>query len=210
MLMEQKTLGTRVIALKRRLTTGTLTPEDKERFELTRRLRELRRDGKTIEECAGLLGMRREMIGQFMRRGVFEAFSQHLESLERGTDEKAVEHVVRMARKDFAGFAPDAITYYRSCFMRNAEEERAEKGEFKDDAKAMWATDKVSKGLGLTEPETAVRPIVHINVGYIRNEMLRVAEDDAEAEAAARAITVTPQDASPKNAISDDGPPVAS
>ena len=186
---ERESLGSRVLALKRRLETDNLTPEDKERLELARRLRELHRDGKTLEECAHVLGQHPKMLAQFARRGVYKLFCDYLERLEHGDDEKAVERVVRKARTEFAGFSPDAIQYIRGCFRRD------EQGEWSDDGKAMWATQLVAKGVGLTEPQSVVRPIININIAALKAEMSQVASDDAEADAAARAITVTPQKA---------------
>jgi hypothetical protein len=108
---------------------------------------------------------------------------------------KEVDKVVQKAKKEFAAFAPDAIDFYRECFRRNSMEDQTEKGIFKDDEKAMWATEKVSKGLGLTEPEHAIRPQVVIQLGFIKAEVAQVQSDDSDAARAAKAIDVTPETA---------------
>lgn len=173
-----------LVALQRRLETDTLTPEDRERFDLARKLRELRREGLSMRAIAERLGKGESGLTQFMRRGVFAVFNGYLQGLEKGEDEVACDEVVRKARVDFRALAPDAIEYYRSCYARDAE------GAWKDDAKAMWATERVGRGLGLTEPDIAARPVIQINIAHIRAEAAEVAEDDALAR---DAIDVTPE-----------------
>lgn len=179
-------------ALQRRLETDTLKPEDKEKLELARELRRLRKQGLSFRECSERMGQTEARLEKFARRQSFATFCRYLETLEKGTNEEATAVVVRKAKQEFAAFAPDTIAYYRTCFERNPPEDQAEKGEFKDDAKAMWASERVSKGLGLTEPDTAVRPVVQINIAHIRMEQAMVAADDAEAAAVQKAIDVTP------------------
>ncbi len=187
--------GARVLALKRRLGTDTLTPDDGERLALARRLRELRREGKTLEECGALLGQHPKMLGHFMRRGVYKLLSDYLERVERGEDAQAIERTVRWARGEFVKLAPDAIEYFESCFERNPPEEWAERGRWKDDAKARWAAQLIAKGVGLLDPQPVVRPVIHISAASIRAELEEVAADDAKAEAAWRASAVIPDKA---------------
>lgn len=179
-------------ALQNRLEADTLSVSDKEKLELTRQIRALRKKGLTLRQCSVAAGVGQRKVEQFANRGIYKLFCEYLDRLERGTDEEVVEKVVRKAKHEFAGFAPDTIDYYRTCFLRNPLTDREEKGEFRDDAKAMWAADKVSKGLGLTEPEHAIRPIINISIAHIKFEQEMVNADDAEAAAAARAIDVTP------------------
>jgi hypothetical protein len=167
--------------------SGASKPSDRERLELTRRLRELVREGKTLEECGAILGQRPKTLGHFMRRGVFKVFSDYLEGVESGDDAKAIERMMRWARVEFVGLAPYAIEYFESCFERNPPEEWAERGRWKDDAKARWATQFIAKALRLLEPEHATRPVIHISAASIRAELEEVAAEDARAEAAWRA-----------------------
>jgi len=185
----------RVSGLEKRLQSDTLTTREKERYELARQIRTLQGQGKTLHQVARTIGVSSALVEQFVRRGVYKTYCAHLDKLAVGEDQLAIDKVVHNAKQEFASFAPDALAYYRTCFIRNPIEDRADKGEFKDDDKAMWATEKVSKGLGLTEPEHAVRPIINISVGHIHAEMKRVAADDAEAEAASRTIDITPTNA---------------
>lgn len=182
----------RAFTLQRRLLTGELDERDKRDLALARQVRKLRKEGATILEAARLTGTTERKLQQWMQRSTFQALDRYLANLEGDTPEEAkIEEVVRTAKSQFAQFAPDAIDYYKECFARNPVEEQIEKGTFKDDAKAMWATDKVSKGLGLTEPEHAVRPVINIQHAYIRHETNLVQSDDAEAVAASKAIDVT-------------------
>ena len=185
--------GTNIDGLWERLHSGALTADDKRKLELTKGLRAGRAQGLSLAACSRQLGVTESQIHQFVRRGVYTLLCQYLDALEVGADKGKTEVIVQKAKNDFAGFAPDAIDFYRTAFLRNPEEAREEKGEWRDSALAQWATEKVSKGLGLTEPEQAVRPIVHIEHAYIRIETSQVSEDDAEAARAARAIDVTPE-----------------
>lgn len=180
--------------LERRLLSGELTAQDKQDLALARQVRKLRQEGATILECARLTGSTERRLQQWMKRSTYAALDAYLGNLEGDAPaDEQVEEIVRTAKSQFAQFAPDAIDYYKECFARNPVEEQIEKGTFKDDAKAMWATDKVSKGLGLTEPEHAVRPVINIQHAYIRHETNLVQSDDAEAVAASKAIDVTPE-----------------
>lgn len=176
--------------LERRLAANELLPADKEQLELTRRVLALRREGATQAEIGAAVGQSVNMIQKFMGRSAYRLFVAHLQRVEQNDDDKLTQDTVRKAKAQFAGFANDAIDYYRTCFARNAEEDHEDKGVFRDDAKAMWATEKVSKGLGFTEPETAVRPIVNINIAHIVAEQKMVDQDDARASQAV--IDVTP------------------
>jgi hypothetical protein len=180
--------GARVLGVKRRLETDTLTPGDKKRLELTKRLRELVRQGKTLKECGAMLGLHPKMLGHFMRRGVFKLLCDYFERVERGEDAQAVERMMRWARAEFVGLAPYAIEYFESCFERNPPEEWAERGRWKDDAKARWAAQLVAKALRLLEPEHAAPPVIQISLAHIEREMAMVAEEDA---LAARVLEVT-------------------
>jgi len=181
-----------VRGLRSRLASDTLRPRDKERMAFTQRIRTLRKQGRTLAQCAQEMGVGESKVVQFTRRGMYKIFCEYLATAEQAAQEITGSDVVRQARQEFATLAPDAMAYFRSCYQRHPPEDQPALGLFKDDAKAMWATDKVAKGLGLTEPEHAVRPVIHINVGSIRVEMAQVAADDAEAARAAKVIDVTP------------------
>lgn len=169
-------------ALERRLVNNELSVEDKETYEMVRQVVALRRKGATILETARKVGKTERSLQQFMQRGVFKMFVDYELKLQRGTDEKQVQDVVRGAKQAFAQFAPDAIDFYRECFLRNPEEDWEEKGIFRDPARAEWATERVSKGLGLTEPDVATRPTILINSAIIVGELAVMALDDKRAK----------------------------
>ena len=168
-------------ALERRLVNDELTPQDKEELERVRQVRILRKGGATVLECARKTGQTEARLSQFMRRGIYKLFDAHLAGLERGDDDKAVGDVVRGAKQAFVQFAPDAIDFYRECYKRNPLEDQEEKGIFKDPARAEWATERVGKGLGLTEPDVATRPTIQIGSAIIVGELNVIAADDAQA-----------------------------
>lgn len=178
-------------ALERRLVNDELTEEDRAELAKVRQVVALRREGATILECARKTGQTERRLQQFMKRGVFKLFQDYLIKLERGDDERQVQEVVRGAREAFAQFAPDAIDFYRECFLRNPEDEQAERGIFKDPARAEWATERVSKGLGLTEPDVTTRPVIMIHSAVIIGELAVVATDDAKAKRDADVIEAT-------------------
>lgn len=174
-------------ALERRMAKHELNDEDLRLLELSKKLYHLRKEGATYAECGRAVGQTDKQVRQFMARGQYARFIDYMRACERGDDEKQVEKVVREAKHEFAKFAPDAIEYYRSCYLKDDD------GNWLDDGKAQWATEKVSKGLGLTEPEHAVRPVVQIGQAFIVNEMKMVDADDALARG--KVIDVTPEPA---------------
>ena len=178
-------------ALAFRLNTNALSDEDKEKLAEVQQILALKKDGATILECARRLGKTERALQQYMQRGVYKLFVDYALKLERGDDDKQIGEIVRSARQAFAQFAPDAIDFYKECYRRNPVDEQPEKGIFVDPARAEWATERVSKGLGLTEPEVAVRPMIHIKSAIIVGELHAAALDDARARAA---IDITPTD----------------
>lgn len=177
-------------ALERRLVNNELSEDDKRTQAEVRQVVALRREGATILECARKIGKSERALQQFMKRGVYKLHCDYLAKLERGEDEKQIRDVVKTAKEAFAQFAPDAIDFYKECFERNPIEEQSEKGIFKDPARAEWATERVSKGLGLTEPDISTRPTISIASAVIVGELRVMAADDARAE---EAITVEAQ-----------------
>lgn len=172
-------------ALERRLAKHELNDEDKAQLELSKKLYYLRKEGNTYAECARAVGRSERQVQLFMARGAYARFIDYMRAVDAGDDAKLVEKVVREAKQEFAKFAPDAIEYYRTCFARDDD------GNFADDGKAQWATEKVSKGLGLTEPEQAVRPVIQIGQAFIVHEMKMVDADDKLAKG--DVIDVTPE-----------------
>lgn len=174
-------------ALERRLANNELSAEDKATVSQVRQVVTLRREGATILECARKTGRTERALAQFMKRGVFAHYHDYIVKLERGDDERQVQDVVRGAKQAFAQFAPDAIDFYRECFLRNPLDQQAKHGIFKDPARAEWATERVSKGLGLTEPDISTRPTINIGSAIIVGELMVMAAEDRKA---AEAITV--------------------
>lgn len=174
-------------ALERRLANNELTPEDQAQLKDVRQVLALRKDGATILECARKTGRTERQLGQWMKRGTYALYVDYVAKLERADDSKQVAEVVRGAKEAFAQFAPDAIDFYRECFLRNPVDEQAEKGIFKDPARAEWATERVGKGLGFTEPDVATRPTIQIGSAIIVGELAIMQQDDARAK---EAITI--------------------
>lgn len=177
--------NTRSTALARRLHADLLKEDDKALLETVKRVREYQRKGASELEIARAVGMQARAVNKLIVGPSFKVISDYLELVERGDDAKLTDRIVRDAKSEFAQFAPDAIRYIRECFARTSDHTA-----WKDDAKAQWATQLVAKGLGLTEPETAVRPQINIAGHYIHIETQQVKEDDEEARNAI--IDVTP------------------
>src|SRR5689334_3028557 len=138
--------GGKILGLRKRLAADTLTPEDKDKLALARDLRALRAKGLNRSELAVRLKMSERAVESFGESATFILLPRNLAALDRGADAETADRIVRKAKQEFAGFAGDAIDYFRSCYERNHPEDQPEKGIFKDDAKAMWATEKVAKG----------------------------------------------------------------
>lgn len=181
-----------VKALERRLHNNELTDEDKAEVARVRQVMALRADGATVLECARKTGQTERRLQQFMKRSTYKLYVDYLLRLERADDERQVQDVVRGAKQAFAQFAPDAIDFYKECFLRNPIEDQEDKGIFKDPARAEWATERVSKGLGLTEPDVATRPTINIASPIIVGELTIIARDDARAAQDVIDVTPTP------------------
>lgn len=179
-----ETRSPHVKALARRLEDGTLSPQDKEKLDLTRRVRELRSKGYTFAKCAAELGVNQKNLEGFARAGIYKLLGNYLESLEEGSEEKSIERVTRQTRTEFALCGPLASRVIRESFKRDENDELVDKGQ------ANWATQIVAKGLGLTEPQSVGRPVVNINIGTIQAELGTIRADDSLARGA---IDITPQ-----------------
>lgn len=178
-------------ALRGRLERGQLTEHDHEWLERTRAVRPLILKAKPVSEIANAVGMKRNAMDQFLKSGSFRVCADYLAEQELKGDITNIEEVVRKSRMEFAQLAPDTLDYYRDCFRRNPIEEQEVLGLWRDVDRAERAATQVAKGLGLTEPEHAARPVIHINLGHIQFQMRQVGEEDARA---ARVIDVTPSD----------------
>lgn len=146
----------------------------------------LRRKGLSLAKCAEAVGLEPHQLRRFVKREEFKCLVRYLQERSEVAAEQQLNQSVKMAKREFMQFAPDAIDYYKTCFKRDAD------GDFVDDAKAMWATEKVSKGLGLTEPEQAVRPVVNIAHAVIMAESHMLKLDDQLARENAQVVDVTP------------------
>lgn len=182
-------MNTSVKALERRLANNELREEDKLELARVRQVIALRREGATIVETARKTGQTERRLQQFMSRSVYKLYESYIHQLERGDTSKQIADVVRGAREQFAQFAPDAIDFYKECFMRNPVEDQEEKGIFRDPARAEWATERVSKGLGLTEPDVATRPTINIASAIIVGELAVMDRDDSRAKDDAIEVT---------------------
>lgn len=176
-------------ALRGRLERGELRPHDQERLELARKARPLIAKRLPISEIANKLEIKRTTMDQIIKSSSFRICVDYLAEQEQLDGVTNVEELVRKARAEFVQLAPDTLDYYRDCFRRNPVEEQEVLGLWRDVERAERAAAQVAKGLGLTEPEHAARPIIHINLAHMQFQMYQVAEEDARA---ARAIDVTP------------------
>jgi len=175
-------------------------PQYWERLEFTRRYLALKRGGKNITEIARILEKDPGTIHRILRSAAFRWCCEHLEKEEKlkaeghpkinlpapQREKRSVEELVSEARVEFASFIPDTLDFYRDCFRRNPPEEQELLGVWKDVERAEWAATQVSKGLGLTEPEHAMRPTITIHLGAIGHVLSQVMSEDIHA------IDITP------------------
>lgn len=180
-----------VRALAKRLNANELEKEDREEIARVRQVLALRREGASVLECARATGQTERRLSQYMKRTPFKLYADYILKLERADDDRQVSDVVKTTKQEFIRFGPDAIDFYRECFERNPVEEQEQKGIFKDPARAEWATERVSKGLGLTEPDVSTRPVINITSPVIIGELKVIASDDARAKEDAIEVTAT-------------------
>lgn len=184
-------MATHPKALQRRLALNALTEEDKAELALVTRVEALRRQGATRLECARACGFTEQKMKDKMGNKTWGLLADFAKALAEGRQERAVKETVKSARERFLEFAPDAIDFYQECFRRNPLEEQEEKGIFVDPARAEWATERVSKGLGFTEPDVATRPTISIASAIIVGELAIVNSDDTKAKNAVIEVEAT-------------------
>jgi hypothetical protein len=176
--------------LQLHLERGTLNDVDKEQLAFTRVVRTHMQKRRTIKEIADITEKSPYYIRRFISSAAFRVCCDYLTELETMGDAQDSDVLVRKAREEFLAMAPDALEYYRDCFARHPEEAWPKLGKWKSDEKAQWASQQVAKGLGLSEPEHATRPIIQINLQHMQFEMNQVDAEDALDQ---QAIDVTPQ-----------------
>lgn len=169
---------------------GLTLRNEAQRLALTKAIRACQADKLTWDEMATELKQTANGLRQFARCASFRRCAAELDrQVDIPVAVEDVETVVQDAKAKFARLAPSAVEFYQDCFQRHPEGEWAQKGKWIDKELAERAAAQVAKGIGLTEPEQAVRPIIQINLAHMQFQMNQVAEEDARA---ARAIDVTP------------------
>jgi len=192
---------------KAKFGEGELSPSDMEKLALTKQIRALMGHGSSWEEIAAAVGKSRDAVINFARRATFRRCCEYLDIEEKAAapprmDLKKAkkefgkesqgpdpEDMVQMARQAFAELAPDTIEFYQDCYRRNPPELWPTLGKWHDPALAQWAAERVSKGLGLLEPEHVARPIITIHLGAIHGVLAQVTTEDQQVR---RAIDVSP------------------
>jgi hypothetical protein len=193
--------STALVALKRRLTAGELTDEDRASLERCARLRALRAEGKSFDECAREMSEKAVTLSKFARSDTFAALSEFIEAARDALDAKAMERAVRRGRLTMAGLVPEACRYIRDAFRRHPPGTTIKRGGIEidlsdepiDDGKAMWATELIAKNTGMLEPITTKAPTL-VNPTFINNTIVMSRGDDAQAAkaAAVETIDITP------------------
>lgn len=187
--------STALVALKKRLASGDISEADRTLLERARRLRTLRVEGKTFEECSVEMGEAPRALSAFSRRPVYAALCQYFDAIEDAQDEQAMERSIRRGRIDMAGMVPLALRQLRECYRRHPAGTTRKVGsieidisdELIDKSDAAWATQQIVKGTGLMEP-IAIPPSTLVNPTFINNTIFMSRGDDAQAAKAARTV----------------------
>lgn len=169
-------------AVIRRLREGSATEEDNKDLARARLYRDMKRRGHSDLEIARAMGMQDRSVRGFVTGKLGRALLDYLTEREVAKTDKAMDDVVAQARRDFAALTPKSVKFLDWCMREKKDGTPEDVGLFQ------WAAAIVAKGAGLTEPSTAVRPVIQINVGSIKIEQAQVNADDEMARQAA--ITV--------------------
>ena len=188
--------GNSVIAFKRRLMQGALTPADRQRLTLAKAIREARAQGMSMRALARTLGLTENSVLGFAARGICTAALHWLAEKEHTPGDKARAEREAAERDEIESLGPHAITFLRDAFRRE-EKRHPETGEpvseWVDPGLAMWATGEIIKTRGWNQPRGAGARVVNINI-QMKDRVLGSILDDEEKTAEGRArASLTPE-----------------
>lgn len=199
--LPERTETAALVALKRRLATGELTTDDRTALARAMRLKQLRAEGKSFDECAVEMQDNAKALSSLSRRDSYDAFCAYIDAANDTMDERAMQRAIRRGRIEIAGLVPETVRQLRECYRRHPAGTKIMRGnvevdvsdELIDKGDAGWASQLVVKGTGLLEPTAAPAPTL-VNPTFINQTIyMSRGDDDQAAEAARVAIDVTPE-----------------
>ena len=190
------------MALRKRLTSGDLTGDDRALILRVSKLRALREQGNDYPACAAEMGCSANALRKFVGGSLYQVVVDALDAAIDAVDERAMQRAIQRGRISMAGLVPEAMKFLRECFARHpagtirnrgTPRERDVSGQLVDLGLAQWATAQITKGTGLMEP-VSVTPPQHVNATFINQIIYMSRGDDAEAAkaAAVETIDITP------------------
>jgi transcriptional regulator with XRE-family HTH domain len=179
------------IALRKRLASGRLLPQDRERIKLALDLRDLRAQGLTFAECARRLGVSKKLVEGFVNGQVYDTILAHHERQEAGADGDGRARGATDKRGHVRRLASPAL-------------DRLEANLQGDNARAAdRAMEIVLEANGLLEPEVA-RPVIHIPQLVVNQQVQISLKDDRVFERERAEDVAVDTEALPSP---DEGPP---
>jgi hypothetical protein len=181
--------GAIVTSFKRRLVSGTPTPEDQQRLVLAKAIMQARAEGVSMRSLARTLGIVEATLVSFASRGICTAAIEYIKERETSSDDKIRAAREVEERDEVDSLAPFAISFLRDAFRKEEKVNKAgeKASDWVDPGLAMWATEQLIKGKGWNAPRGAGQTIVNINI-QTKDRVLGAVLDDEEKMALARAL----------------------
>ena len=184
------------VALRKRLASGRLLPQDKARIALATQIHALRSEGLTFSACAARLGLPEKRVAAFAAGQIFDTILAHHERVEAGADEPGHAQATIEKRARVRRLASPAL-------------DRLEGNLLGDNARAAdRAMEIVLEANGLLEPEVA-RPVVHISQLVVNQQVAISRADDEELarlrDVATNAETLPDPDEAPSHRRANGG-----
>lgn len=174
--------------LELRAERGELTPLDTQRIEWAKALQAGAPDGKPIAEIARALGVQRSTLSRFAGSPVYAQCVALLAKPALLVAKADAQRAVDNARNRMSEALALGVDYFIGCF------EKAEDGAtYKDEGKAMWATQQLKLG-DMLAGDNANKGQIIVTDEAMRALIGAIRHDDAvrERDPVARAIDITP------------------
>lgn len=175
--------------LEIRAARGDLTFGDQRCLQHAKAARDGLAAGKTIAAIAAELGdISRSSLTRFIGSAKFKGALRVIESGGLATRADVDEETaLETARRTLAGTLPDALDFLIYCFKRDEEKPSR---PYKDEGLAQWATERLLKSTGLTDPKVngGAAPAIVVTAEAMQVMLGAIRGDDS-----VREKDVTPQ-----------------
>jgi hypothetical protein len=181
--------GAKAVALRNRLETGVLTPEDRKFLERGRRVKMAMAQGVTLASIAEQEGIEARALGLWIRGATAREVFGYLEAEDASDDDAILDRKRKAERTRLEAQGENAIAFVEDAFKHKWTDAGR---VWAQPQLAMWATERMFKTKGWDQAGSAKRPVIQVGDVTIIARMDAVASDDAKL-AHRKAIDITPE-----------------